>query len=62
MRDTVIRHVTARPGLVIALLFVVLLLVGGVGEVAAHNPAGQPVPGCENGGDAAAHSNPNCHG
>jgi hypothetical protein len=47
---------------VIALLFVVLLLVGGVGEVAAHNPAGQPVPGCENGGDAAAHSNPNCHG
>lgn len=62
MKDTVIRYLLERPGVVLTLVFVVLLLVGGVGEVAAHNPAGQPVPGCENGADAAAHSNPNCHG
>lgn len=56
--------VTAKHSQKILVVAVVLafLLVGAAGEVAAHNPAGQPVPGCENGADAVGQHNPTCHG
>ena len=47
--------------LLVGAVLLAFLLVGAVGEVAAHNPAGHPVPGCENGADAVNHTNPNCH-
>lgn len=53
--------VTHRRGTILLAMLVVMLLVGGVGEVAAHNPAGQPVPGCENGAEIVAEKNPTCH-
>ena len=56
--DVVAQH--ARTILLAATL-VVLLTVGAAGEAVAHNPAGQPVPGCENGADVVAEKNPNCH-
>ena len=43
-------------------MLVIMLLVEGIGEVAAHNPGGQPVPGYENGAEIVAEKNPNCHG
>jgi hypothetical protein len=62
MNERVLTFAT-RHSQTIILVAVVLafLLVGAVGEAAAHNPAGQPVPGGENGADAV-HNNPNCHG
>jgi hypothetical protein len=51
-----------HPRIALFLVLMTLLLVAGVGEVAAHNPAGHPVPGCENGADVVGHKNPTCHG
>lgn len=48
--------------ILMALFILTLLLIGGAGEVAAHNPAGIEVTGCENGADTVAQNNPNCHG
>ncbi|SDG11240.1 hypothetical protein [Halorientalis regularis] len=56
--DTVARH---SQKVLLAAMLAVLLTVGAAGEAAAHNPAGQPVPGCENGADVVAEQNPNCH-
>lgn len=44
------------------MLLVLMLAFGIAGEVAAHNPGGQPVPGCENGAGTVPEKNPNCHG
>lgn len=63
MRDRVTTFTAMHSQkILLAAMVLVLLLVGAAGEVAAHNPAGVAVPGCENGADAVAHNNPNCHG
>ena len=63
MRNHVFHLVMSRPTTILLVFLVLaLLLVGGVGEAVAHNPAGIGVPGCENGADVVAHENPNCHG
>lgn len=48
--------------LTVLALLLAFLLLGGVGEVAAHNLAGIEVPGCTNGAESVAQHNPNCHG
>jgi hypothetical protein len=63
MKETALRFTIQHSRLVVLLTVVaLLLLVGAAGEVAAHNPAGVSVPACEKGAEAAAHSNPTCHG
>jgi hypothetical protein len=56
--------ITSRHGgtILLVTILLVLFVVGVSGEVVAHNPAGQPVPGCENGAGAVGQNNPNCHG
>jgi hypothetical protein len=56
--DAVAQH---SQRIVFAALLAVLLTVGAAGEAVAHNPAGNPVPGCENGADVVTEKNPNCH-
>jgi hypothetical protein len=61
MRENAVAFMINHRRIVLLALVTLLLITGFVGEAAAHNPAGVVVPGCENGADAVAHSNPNCH-
>lgn len=63
MQDRILSLVTTHAAKVVLVVVVLtLLLAGGVGEVAAHNPAGIEVAGCTNGAEVVAHKNPTCHG
>lgn len=62
IRTRLFEVVARHPRTVLLTVLLVLLLVGGVGEVAAHNPAGHHVVGCDRGAEVVAQNNPNCHG